>query len=489
MSDRPPRVLRALLTTLLLAVVLAPAAAWAAEPPNQNDPCSRGGRDSCGTTGVGSYETYRYGLRWFGDYRRAVPGVTGPTFCLDLRFWYPSRKFDYARRSADGLQNRAGKAVDAAAPGADVLRDPALRRLRPAQRPAGRDALRAPAHGRRRARRGQPRRARAGRAVDRSQRVARDAARYAGPYRLETSLPSATTSLPVRRRTTLTARVVAASGAAVPNVRLELDLAGAGELPKSVRTGADGVARIAFTPTDAKNGVRGSIRSELLAAPQPGDLRAAPRRRRAQRPAPRRARDDARQPRTSRPTSRPRRSPSATTAAPATHHARRAQPRRGDDLRRVRRLACRRRGPPLRTGADARRDRLQRRAGGDDDLQRPARGRRRHRRCGRSGPGWYGYQLVIPSSDDVVGLTTPCGEASELFKVEAQPTVKTQVSAPAIDPGAAVTDTVAVEGLGGEPVTVLATLHGPYAVGGQDHLRGAADLDAARSRRRTTART
>ena len=76
-------------------------------------------------------------------------------------------------------------------------------------------------------------------------------------------------------------------------------------------------------------------------------------------------------------------------------------------------------------------------------------------------PGWYGYQLVIASSDDVVGLTTPCGEASELVKVEAQPTVKTQVSAPAVDPGAAVTDTVAVTGLGGEPVTVLATLHGP----------------------------
>jgi len=37
----------------------------AAEPPNQNDPCSRGGRDICGTTGSGSYETYRHGLRWY----------------------------------------------------------------------------------------------------------------------------------------------------------------------------------------------------------------------------------------------------------------------------------------------------------------------------------------------------------------------------------------------------------------------------------------
>ena len=101
-------------------------------------------------------------------------------------------------------------------------------------------------------------------------RVARDAARYAGPYKLETSLPSgAAAPLPVRRKTTLTARVVAASGAAVPNVNLELQIAGAGELPKTVRTGADGVARIPITPTDAKGGVRGAIRSQLVAAPSP----------------------------------------------------------------------------------------------------------------------------------------------------------------------------------------------------------------------------
>src|SRR4051794_2388272 len=80
--------------------------ARAAEPPNQNDPCSRAGRDTCATTGKGSYRTYRYGVRWFGDYRGAVPGVSGGTFCIDLRFWYPSRAFDYEQRSAAGLRNR-----------------------------------------------------------------------------------------------------------------------------------------------------------------------------------------------------------------------------------------------------------------------------------------------------------------------------------------------------------------------------------------------
>ena len=91
--------------------------------------------------------------------------------------------------------------------------------------------------------------------------------------------------------------------------------------------------------------------------------------------------------------------------------------------------------------------------------------------------GWYGYQLVIPSSDDVIGLTTPCGEASELLKVEAQPTVKTQVSAPAVDPGAAITDTALVEGLGGETVTVVASLYGPYAAADKITCAGAAGLD------------
>ena len=36
-----------------------------------------------------------------------------------------------------------------------------------------------------------------------------------------------------------------------------------------MRTDAGGVARIALTPTDARNGVRGTIRSELVAAPSP----------------------------------------------------------------------------------------------------------------------------------------------------------------------------------------------------------------------------
>jgi hypothetical protein len=42
-----------------------------------------------------------------------VPGVDGATFCIDLRFWYPSRSLGYEKRSAAGLRNRDGDALSA----------------------------------------------------------------------------------------------------------------------------------------------------------------------------------------------------------------------------------------------------------------------------------------------------------------------------------------------------------------------------------------
>ena len=104
---------RLLLLTLLFSIMGGGAAALAAEPPNQNDPCSRNGRNTCGTNGEGSYRNYRYGVRWFGDYRRVVEGVSGGTFCIDLRFWYPSKTFGYEARSAAGLKNKENESVSA----------------------------------------------------------------------------------------------------------------------------------------------------------------------------------------------------------------------------------------------------------------------------------------------------------------------------------------------------------------------------------------
>ncbi|MDX6683378.1 MAG: hypothetical protein QOG94_3417, partial [Solirubrobacteraceae bacterium] len=177
------------LSRLAVIVALAPAVASAAEPPNQHDPCSRSGRDSCGTTGVGEYRTYRYGVRWFGDYRGAVRGVDDPMFCLDLRFWYPGRFYDFEVSTPETLRNRAGDAVSA--------RD--LGRMSYAIWSFGRTDKRssqgavmlyvhrlmgdgAPGEADPRA---------AGPAVRGVyRRVARDARRYAGPYRVELSMPA-----------------------------------------------------------------------------------------------------------------------------------------------------------------------------------------------------------------------------------------------------------------------------------------------------------
>src|SRR5688572_15019423 len=86
-----------------LAVPLAAhGAARQAEPPNQDDPCSRAGRNICGTLGVGYYKRYRYG--------RIVSG-NQPSFCIDLRYWYPSRAARYRPAPGGTLRNREGERV------------------------------------------------------------------------------------------------------------------------------------------------------------------------------------------------------------------------------------------------------------------------------------------------------------------------------------------------------------------------------------------
>ena len=89
---RPIRSALTIATGLVVAAsLIAAGTAAAVLPPNPNDPCSTAGRDTCGTTGVGFYKTYRYGIRWFGDYKGVIDGG-GRSFCIDLGYWYPSAK-------------------------------------------------------------------------------------------------------------------------------------------------------------------------------------------------------------------------------------------------------------------------------------------------------------------------------------------------------------------------------------------------------------
>jgi hypothetical protein len=89
------------------SLLALPAPAPAAEPPNPNDPCTTGTRNTCGTTGVGFYETYRYGTRWFGDFRGLVPGEFH-MYCIDLRFWYPGAQYVKPLSTAVGAEPRRG---------------------------------------------------------------------------------------------------------------------------------------------------------------------------------------------------------------------------------------------------------------------------------------------------------------------------------------------------------------------------------------------
>src|SRR5438067_11309278 len=76
------------------AFLAAASGADEATPPNPADPCARAARDTCATTGVGYYKVGRYGQRWYGDFRGAVPGVAHAS-CIALRFRYPSSAYRY----------------------------------------------------------------------------------------------------------------------------------------------------------------------------------------------------------------------------------------------------------------------------------------------------------------------------------------------------------------------------------------------------------
>jgi hypothetical protein len=244
-----------------LAVLVAPAVSSAATPPNPHDPCARAGRDSCGTAGVGFYGSYRYGTRWFGDYHAVIPGAPH-AFCLDLRFWYASRAYRYrpqtaALRSRDGSriplerERRIGYAIWRYGRTGDPVRQAAVMLYVHAMMGDARPGEVDPAavgHG----------------VAALYRQVARDAARYHGPYRVAVQLRS---RLLVDRPATAAIRVLSAHGSPVPYVRLGLAVDGADGAPARARTDAAGVARVRLTPSTTA-GLHLRVRTEPLGAPR-----------------------------------------------------------------------------------------------------------------------------------------------------------------------------------------------------------------------------
>jgi hypothetical protein len=430
-------------------------AASAAEPPNQNDPCARGGRDTCGTTGVGSYQRYRYGIRWFGDFRGAVPGA-GRAFCIDLRFWYPSKDHRYEERDAEGLRNRAGKAVSTES----------LRRMAYALWAFGRTdspnqqaAVMLYVHNLMGdAAPGEADPGAIGPIVESIYgRVARDAARLHGPYRLDVSIAGA---LKVGTPAKGSVRLVSATGTPVPGVDVALDGTGVAGLPASVRTDDKGTATVSFTPSAAK-GVTIDARTESIASSLPRIF--APTTPAAARNGQRlAAAASQRVSATATQISSKATVSISTTAFPANVLVGQAN----RDRLRVSGLPAGRTVAatamihgPFRTKAEIACDR-EPAARLPFDITRSGTIGTPVARLTR--PGWYTYQLVIAGDPNLAPVTTPCGVPAETFRVQRQPKVTTQVSAPAVRPGAAITDKVLVEGLVDEPATVRASLFGPF---------------------------
>ncbi|MBB4665290.1 class F sortase [Conexibacter arvalis] len=445
-------------TLATLAVLLAPLGATpasAAEPPNQNDPCSQAGRNTCRTTGFGAYRTYRYGIRWFGSYRNAIPNVALPAWCIDLRFWYPSSRFGYKKRPIAGLRSKEGKRISAAelrrmswvifnhgskrdnATQAavmlyvhSVMDDGAPGEVDPAA--VGVSPL--------------------------FNRISRDARRYAGPYKVTVDAPAKATA---GTKFTAVAKVRSATGVAMPNVRLRLaGSRGADGRPRVVRTNSRGEAKISGTAADVDGGVRLKVETARLAAPAP-DLY-VPTKGAAVRNAQRLV-VAASTTVSAQATTRvePAKVTVTTAATPTTLLLGEANSDKitisGPPSSWRGKVTVRAYGPAA-SGDEIRCEgqptaEVSYTAGPGESQAPPVT---------PTAPGWYGYQVIVEGSSQVVGVTTPCAEPSERFVVEVQPAIRTQINEQSSQPGATLTDRVWVSGLHGQPATVGAALYGPF---------------------------
>lgn len=449
------RTLRTMLAVTALGLLAVPSLASAAEPPNQNDPCSRGARDICGTTGVGQYKTYKFGPRWFGDYRGALPGVTGPAFCIDLRFWYPSKAFGYERRPIGGLKNRDGEVVSTAT----------LHRMAYALWARGRTQEKSTqgavmlyvhslmgdgAPGEVSPRAVSPLVAR------RFDSISRAAAKYAGPYKLDVDAPE---TLVAGTAGKVSVRVLAASGAAVPGVGLTVSGSGAGALAKTARTGPSGTAAIAVTPDDVDAGVKLTVKTTdlpsdlpVLHVPTKGGAKTSGQR--LVTPASQTLTANAATKVLAQP--KVRTQISAATLEPgdsvsdtilveglqgrtATVNASLYGPFPSPD-----KIVCT--TPPVWNGSIT--------ATGDgSSVTEPVV---------LPQSGYYTYKETLVGNAGVAPAETGCAEATETTVVRGHPAIRTQVSAAQTTPGKTLTDTAIVSGLGVLSAPVQVELWGPY---------------------------
>jgi hypothetical protein len=449
----------------LAAFAAVPVPAHAAAPRNGHDPCARIGRDSCRTAGVGFYGASRYGIRWYGDFRTAVPGQRH-TFCLDLRFWYASPAYRYRRVHAVALRTRAGVRVAAA----DRHRIAyAIWNFGRSGRPARQAAVMLYVH----ARMGDARPGELDPPADRPnvaalvRRIAHASARYAGPYRIKARLP---VTLVVGREATATVHVLAASGAAVPHVPLALSASGATGVVAAARTDAAGVARIALTPTTAGALALG-IRTGRLASSEPAVFA---------------------------PTAGEARGNGQRLAAPASQRLSTTLSR--SDVLAAPTLTAQAKPSGVAVGSPVADTVTVAGLGGasasvqvelygpfaspsevactampvwSDSFVSAGDGTRTTASVTLDRAGYYGYRASIAAQGQVEAIATPCGLTAQTTVASARPALSTTISAALVRPGAPIFDRLTVHGLGATPATIGAELYGPFG------SRAAIDCDAA----------
>jgi hypothetical protein len=439
----------------MAATLWGAATAVARNPPNGNDPCSRAGRDTCGTTGVGFYDTYRYGIRWFGDYDNVATGQ-GRAFCIDLGYWYPSASYHYELESSPGLHNSAGRDVLLVNRQKMAYAIWAFGRTTNPDRQAAVMLYVHSLMGDAAPGEVDPNAINPTVASDYAS-IARAAAELHGPYRIKGSVSG---PLMVGKETEGTVRVLSATGAAVPNVTLTLTAEGAGGAPRRITTDPQGVGHVTVRPTTA-GAVTVSVEAHDLASTLPVVYRAS---------TPEAA---ANAQRLVVPTSQ---EVSGTvvghvakghltvssTAAPAQlvvgHVVRDKVTIGGATSGWHGTVSVSIDGPfsaetETRCGSSVWRGTFT--AHGPGTYTTPT--------ATVSKPGWYVFAITVPGDQANVGVKSLCDDPAERFFAQTQPSLTTEVSSDHVASGSPMYDRLTVGSLGGTPVTVSVDLYGPFA--------------------------
>jgi Sortase domain len=438
----------------LLALAVC-AGAGAVQPPNPNDPCASGGRNTCGTTGIGFYKDYRYGVRWFGDYKDVVAGL-GRGFCIDLGYWYPSAADKYALVTSAGLRTSRGREILLVDRQKMAYAIWAYGRTTNADRQA---AVMLYVHSLMGdARPGEIDPAVLGPAVEAQfAKVGAAAIRYHGPYRVVGSVDG---TLRPGQRASAEVRVVAATGAAVPGVTVTLSATGASGAPASVTTGPDGSAAFDFTPS-ATGSVKIDATAQQLASTLPQVYKAtvgaaAVNAQRLVIPASQQVTG------TVAGTVQKAHLVVTTTASPTQqlvgHVVRDHVSIAGAPSNWRAKVTAFIRGPfPSQEAINCSR------TAWTGSFNTAGSGSYVTPNATTTKPGWYVFQLSIPETETAAGLQTSCRDSAESFFMQAAPTLTTQVSAQTVAAGSPIFDRVTVAGTAGTTVTAVVDLFGPFA--------------------------